>query len=742
MEESLTLGYIKPNMRKTMIHKHIPALGRFWAPGVTSVTLALLVGSGAGGLFVARAEAAPTITEHRISLELDPRRSEIRVNDTFLLRGAATSSVRFFLHAGLTIESMSAGGRSLTWKKESHDDPDWEHAARYRAALPSTSDEDVEIQIKYAGSIVDSVADGTTGTIEKQGAFLSSETAWIPTIPSSRYTFSMIAVTPQSWEILTQGRLEARSDGGGRKTTRYVSEIPMDEIYFVAGPYRFYESDHRGIRIVGLLYQADDATELWETYRAAAMRYLDLYGGQIGRYPYTKFAFVENFWETGYGMPSFTLLGSKVLRLPFIPETSFRHEVLHNWWGNSVFLDPDQGNWCEALTNYMADFAKSEEEGEEAARRHRLRELQRFWNEQEKNRAVSLAEFQQGADEDQTAIGYTKGAFFFHMLREHVGAVPFARSMQRFYAAYRGKVAGWDELRAAIAKDTGTNLDKFFEEWVDRKGAPRLELAGVSRSRDDGVHVTTITIRQSEPFYDLDVPVEIETEDGARQEGFVILVRKEGTLEWRSESPVRRVTLDPKYDLFRRLNENEIPPSVSTVFSGSRFGVTLPDTSTIWRDAVTQWDPKGLVAVRGHDEGSEIGASDAGARSGVTIDLWDGAESWTAAHGGVGESAGADGGGTPASDFPIARNDSGWVVNGEAIGDGTLFYVAKTGARNARGNAPGLQAAIVAKPGDDVVDITRRIPYYGYYGTILFRDGEVVFKGEWDATPPEWKAPE
>ena len=36
-----------------------------------------------------------------------------------------------------------------------------------------------------------------------------------------------------------------------------------------------------------------------------------MYRGLIGPYPYQKFALVENFWETGYGMPSFTLLGRR-----------------------------------------------------------------------------------------------------------------------------------------------------------------------------------------------------------------------------------------------------------------------------------------------------------------------------------------------------------------------------------------------------------------------------------------------
>ena len=68
-------------------------------------------------------------------------------------------------------------------------------------------------------------------------------------------------------------------------------------------------------------------------------QYLEMYRQLIGPYPFAKFALVENFWETGYGMPSFTLLGPQVIRFPFILHSSYPHEILHNWWGNSVFVD-------------------------------------------------------------------------------------------------------------------------------------------------------------------------------------------------------------------------------------------------------------------------------------------------------------------------------------------------------------------------------------------------------------------
>jgi hypothetical protein len=80
-----------------------------------------------------------------------------------------------------------------------------------------------------------------------------------------------------------------------------------------------------------------------------------MYEDMLGPYPFRRFAVVENILPTGYGMPTFTLLGRQVLKLPFIPETSLGHEILHSWFGNSVYVDYAKGNWSEGLTSYLAD---------------------------------------------------------------------------------------------------------------------------------------------------------------------------------------------------------------------------------------------------------------------------------------------------------------------------------------------------------------------------------------------------
>jgi len=51
------------------------------------------------------------------------------------------------------------------------------------------------------------------------------------------------------------------------------------------------------------------------------------------------------------------------VRLPFITETSLGHEVLHQWFGNALGVDDEQGNWCEGLATYLADHWYEEQKG-------------------------------------------------------------------------------------------------------------------------------------------------------------------------------------------------------------------------------------------------------------------------------------------------------------------------------------------------------------------------------------------
>ena len=236
----------------------------------------------------------------------------------------------------------------------------------------------------------------------------------------------------------------------------------------MGGPYRRYSQTHDGIEIVVYLLQADD--QLARRYLQTTAEYIRLYSDWIGAYPYAKFAIVENRWQTGYGMPSFTLLGSRVIRLPFILHTSLPHEILHNWLGNGVYIDFSKGNWSEGLTAYMSDHYSNEKQGK--GDEYRRKALERYANFAAEGRDFPLSEFKSRHEEASQAIGYSNSLMLFHMLRNQAGDELFNDRIGMFWERYRFQYADFIDVNKQLYPEK--DYEVFVEQWVYRTGAPEI----------------------------------------------------------------------------------------------------------------------------------------------------------------------------------------------------------------------------------------------------------------------------
>ena len=120
-------------------------------------------------------------------------------------------------------------------------------------------------------------------------------------------------------------------------------------------------------------YLFPDDAALADEYLDASARYLDAYIPLLGPYPFSQFAVVENFFSSGLGMPSFTLLGSGIIKRHYTQPYALGHEIVHSWIGNGVFNRVSQGNWVEGLTTYLSNYYYHELTGDEAQAREQRR---------------------------------------------------------------------------------------------------------------------------------------------------------------------------------------------------------------------------------------------------------------------------------------------------------------------------------------------------------------------------------
>ncbi|NCC28842.1 MAG: M1 family peptidase [Gammaproteobacteria bacterium] len=540
-------------------------------PFVSSLLIcrSILLGSILLGSTQVAADAA--LVEHAIEVRIDPAAGTLQVRDTLTVPDDRPEWL-LLLHAGMAPEITSGNARIETAER-------LEHLTGYRLRITGPG----PVTLSYGGSIRhdrEKIAEGmgrarewSRGTIAPEGVFLDGNSGWYPRIPDSLQTFTLAVTLPDGWTAVSQG--EGPGDpASGRSTWRETH--PQDDIYLIAAPFERYVDRARAgdTAFEAQVYLREADAALAQRYLDATESYINLYSELIGDYPFAKFALVENFWETGYGMPSFTLLGSQVIRLPFIIHTSYPHEILHNWWGNGVYVDYQAGNWAEGLTTYLADHLLRERVGEGWVYRREM--LKGYADYVRDSSDFPLVEFRGRHGAASQAIGYGKSAMLFHMLRRQLGDEAFKAGLARVWTDNRFRIAGFDDLRRSFEAVSERDLAAFFETWTTRTGAPQLRLADVTATSDGAGFAVTGRIEQAQggkPF-PVRLPVLVHQETGEPIRLVVELDGASADFKVRLPSAPVRVAVDPWIDVFRELLPGETPVALSNLF-GSELGLMV-----------------------------------------------------------------------------------------------------------------------------------------------------------------------
>ncbi len=492
----------------------------------------------------------------------------------------------FQLNMNLTVELLNNDLKLIETIKAENDI----HTRKYELHYADIKPE--QIKLKYKGKIFDEIETGaaeyargfseTSGIISEKGVYLAGSTNWIPQFEKTELsTFSMNVKIDSAWNVVTQGERTINEKENDKSIIKYDSPDPVDEIYLIAAKWTEYSLVSNNILVQAFLRTPDEA--LANRYLKVTSNYLKLYENLIGPYPYKKFALVENFWETGYGMPSFTLLGEKVIRFPWILHSSYPHELLHNYWGNSVFVDYGSGNWCEGITVYMADHLIKEQQGQGAE--YRRTTLQKFTDYVNEENDFPVTEFRSRSNSAEEAIGYGKTLMINNMLRDKLGDSLFIEGYRHFYENNKFKKAAYKDIRESMEATSGFDLKPFFEQWLTRKGAPRLQLSNVTVKEKKGKYTLGFNLDQiqdSEAFT-IQIPIAVYLENHEFVDWEVFSTgTKEKNIEFTYDSRPLKVEIDPQFNVFRLLDRKEVPPSLSQVFGSMKSKIVLPKKSKLY----------------------------------------------------------------------------------------------------------------------------------------------------------------
>ena len=524
------------------------------------------------------------ILHHELELEIFPDTHEIVVRDTISIKPQDWTRIkkplRVSLNRNLTVDEIRIGSKSVSWRSlDAEQDMGSTHSQYQVIELSevnaSSSTGSVNFSFRYKGTIDDSPRSSkdlrfvspnkTDGYVGPEGVYLTSETAWYPSIPGTFDTFGAQITLPKGWLSVTQGHEVSQSSKEDRVTTQWNIKTPTEALTVVANRFVKQRVDWEGIEISTYLFPED--ASLADQYLEATERYLQFYTTLLGPYPFRKFAVVENFFPSGIGLPSFTLLGSRIIKRGYIQPYSLGHEIVHSWFGNSIFNDFQTGNWVEGMTTYLANYYYEEKhDTSEHSMSNRRRMFFEYSLYATPTKEYPLIQFHHKETQLDNAIGYQKAAMVFHMLRRELGNQTFFTGIRSLVKGWSGKYANWDTLEKVFEDSSKRELHWFFTQWVEQSDAPMVSILNGqirTKKKSDGDFHLLFTLTQQEPAFRIQLPLVVELANGQTHKTRIQLLSREQPVTVRVPSRPLRLKLDPHYEAFRRLRREQIPPMLN-----------------------------------------------------------------------------------------------------------------------------------------------------------------------------------
>jgi aminopeptidase N len=388
---------------------------------------------------------------------------------------------------GLTIESVTAGGRTLAHALE----PEVPHLGRrLRITLPSPAPKAVTVRYRTGpeASALQWLEPRQTTSGKMPFLFTQSQAiharSWIPLVdsPGVRVTYDAVVRAPVGMRVVMSAEHGAHDAAAGVFRFRMPHAIPPYLIALAAGELEFRPlSGRTGV-------YAEPAV-----IEKAAAEFVDVEKMvQVAERLYGPYAWGR--WDTIVLPPSFPFGGMENPRITFATPTILAgdrslvallaHELAHSWSGNLATNATWADFWLnEGVTTYIENRIVEELYGREVA------EMQQLLSQRELREAVAdpktkpedtrlhIALEGRDPDEGMTAIAYDKGANFLRVLEKRFGRPKFDAFLRRWFDTHRFQSVTTADFVDALRKDlfqgdAGAWAEVGVEKWIHEPGIP------------------------------------------------------------------------------------------------------------------------------------------------------------------------------------------------------------------------------------------------------------------------------
>lgn len=534
-----------------------------------------------------------------VDVRLDPETHSLTGRTTLALAPVhidsiptGPASIDLKLHPDLQVDNIEVAGATL----RSHSARPAQQTEDHPGVLPTTHrlqvtqvEPEIRVTVDYHGELFQDVAAGEeegqvhnfamAAHVGMDGIYLDESGYWYPlpvvddeANPELSLADYTLTTDPVDGFEFVAG-LE-RQPGAADGRLHWASAFPLNRTVLLGGPLKRWTRQHGDITLHAVLDPGKE--EVAMDILDASAEYLDKYQPLIGPYPFKEFTLLEAFFSSGFAFPTCTqIVGSQLTVYKQHRRHGYLdHELLHNWYGNGIYVDPRDGNWCEAFASFGGNYYGYVLDDDAKGARKQRRNQSNFLSAIKPDRDKPLATYGQEGGAGR-GIAYSKGAAVLHMLERKIGAETFFAALRRLTAERMGKYTNWAQIQQAFEAESGADLSDFFAQWVHGGGAPLLELTGAEWK--PGSSRLTVWISQGDTDFDLDVPLRLYYGEERTEDVVATIDERSDKVTVPCETTgLTAVELDPDYHVFRKLKQAEVMPTSAMTRRAKNLVIVVP----------------------------------------------------------------------------------------------------------------------------------------------------------------------
>ena len=351
-----------------------------------------------------------------------------------------------------------------------------------------------------------------------------SSSCWFPTIdsPNENMTQDIKITVDSRYVTLSNGLLvSSRPNGDGTRTDQWKQTKPHAPYLamMAIGEFAVVKDKWKGIDVdyyVEPAYEPHAKAIFGETPNM-----LDFYSDVLDfPYAWEKYSqvVVRDYVSGAMENTTATIHGEFLHRtqrelLDGDNEEIIAHELFHHWFGDLVTCE----SWSnlplnESFATYGEYLWLEHRHGRDAADKHGNEQMRQYIASVAQTGHVDMIRFFYDNKEDMfDAHSYNKGGRILHMLRKTIGDEAFFKGLNLYLHENKFQSVEIHQLRLAMEKITGFDLNWFFNQWFLDKGHPNLEIA---HDYDETAKKYSVTIKQTQdlkefPLYRIPMDVDV-----------------------------------------------------------------------------------------------------------------------------------------------------------------------------------------------------------------------------------------